>query len=500
MSNMKLNFKLIITQTLIVFVFCVKLSAQYPLSYRFPQYKGIGTVWTWGGNIPIDNRKLLINNPNFCKIANSNSHSDISLALTNMGELFVLSNNQFTQLGNLDSIIEFSAGSDIYAITENGKLFKFNPSKNDFEIFTNDSDWIVINSGYQSTYAIKKNGTLWCWGDNSIGQLGIGNYSSNSNPIQIGVDSNWVNIKSSASNCVMGLKKNGTLWSWGNNNYGQLGIGNTNNSNIPQKIGTDSNWMDFDLGYNFSIAIKQDSTLWGWGNSMFYELGFNGSAGYKPQLIEPTKKIIQIVAGQYATVITLSNGKKLFAGYNSKLINIGFTNKYTYVPELKDFGSFDIGTYTIIGLKNKCKIKRSFKSNSFCDSATIKLPKISANRIIYRYWSTGDTKESIKIKKSGVYFVLEADSQGCVGFNGSYLNFPTENFNNFRDTFICNVKANDTFKLNLNNWFKTSNCFFYDKNKNQTTTADLFIKNSASKKWSGFVSVASIYSLKCPVS
>jgi alpha-tubulin suppressor-like RCC1 family protein len=59
--------------------------------------------------------------------------------------------------------------------------------------------------------------------------------------------------------------RQGTLWAWGNNQYGQLGDGTRKNDSIPKQIGTDNNWVTISTGYNHSVGLKSDGTLWAWG-------------------------------------------------------------------------------------------------------------------------------------------------------------------------------------------------------------------------------------------
>ncbi len=72
--------------------------------------------------------------------------------------------------------------------------------------------------------AIKTDGTLWVWGQNNYGQLGLGNGINRSSPVQVGALTNWYQV-STNSRVVAAIKTNGTLWGWGENTFGQLGLG-----------------------------------------------------------------------------------------------------------------------------------------------------------------------------------------------------------------------------------------------------------------------------------
>jgi alpha-tubulin suppressor-like RCC1 family protein len=120
--------------------------------------------------------------------------------------------------------------------------------------------------------AIKTNGTLWSWGDNTDGELGNGTKTDKLVPTQVGTETNWADVKIRYSH-VQALKTNGTLYAWGYNSLGQLGTGTNIPSLSPIAIGTDSNWVGIAAGSNFSAALKTDGTLWTTGDNQSGNLG-----------------------------------------------------------------------------------------------------------------------------------------------------------------------------------------------------------------------------------
>jgi alpha-tubulin suppressor-like RCC1 family protein len=133
------------------------------------------------------------------------------------------------------------------------------------------NDWQSIYAGCGHSFAIKTNGTLWAWGWNSIGQLGTGTNSHV--PIQVGTSTNWQSASAGGTHSVA-LKTDGTLWAWGSNQYGQLGNGTTNNSYVPIQIGTATDWQNVSAGlYWHTTALKTDGTLWAWGDNEYGQLG-----------------------------------------------------------------------------------------------------------------------------------------------------------------------------------------------------------------------------------
>jgi Secretion system C-terminal sorting domain/Regulator of chromosome condensation (RCC1) repeat len=165
----------------------------------------------------------------------------------------------------------------VYAIKTNGELVKLSQQGTYNYVEENigiDNDWVdfsLISGESGAIIAKKSNGTIWGFGSNYLGSLGIGNVNSTTQFIQIGTDQNWETVVIN-NGLSIGLKTDGTLWSWGKNEDGQLGNGTTLNSNIPLQVGTDNSWKTFVNLSGSVYAMKTNGTLWGWGNSGFYNL------------------------------------------------------------------------------------------------------------------------------------------------------------------------------------------------------------------------------------
>ena len=137
------------------------------------------------------------------------------------------------------------------------------------------TNWVRVSCGNASTWALKSDGTLWSWGYNAYGQLGTGNTTDRSaGPVQVGSDTNWSSV------CVgfyhtMALKTNGTLWACGLNNYsgGILGDGTTTQRNSLIQIGSDTNWSKIQTKQYHNAAIKTDGSLWTWGWNQRGQIG-----------------------------------------------------------------------------------------------------------------------------------------------------------------------------------------------------------------------------------
>ena len=115
--------------------------------------------------------------------------------------------------------------------------------------------------------ALRQNGTLWTWGENTaLGQLGIGVLGNRSSPVQVGSLTDWYWV-GAGQNYSFAIKTNGTLWAWGSNINGKLGNGTITHKSSPVQIGSLTNWKMVAGADQHAIALKTDGTLWAWGQS-----------------------------------------------------------------------------------------------------------------------------------------------------------------------------------------------------------------------------------------
>lgn len=123
------------------------------------------------------------------------------------------------------------------------------------------TDWKDINVERIYSMGIKADGTLWGWGDNAKGQLGDGTTISKNIPTQVGVATDWRNIRTGLNGSVVAIKTDGTLWTWGDNTTGQLGDGTETNRSTPLRIGTATDWQSVEAGAQNTLAISVDGAL-----------------------------------------------------------------------------------------------------------------------------------------------------------------------------------------------------------------------------------------------
>jgi len=138
--------------------------------------------------------------------------------------------------------------------------------------------WATVAAGDRNVAAIKTNGTLWCWGQNGVGELGVNDRTNRSSPVQV-PGTTWKQVICPDQQVTMATKTDGTLWSWGYNYFGLLGLNDGHpggmRSSPCQIPGT--NWSELASGVHGRVAYcrKEDGTLWGWGGNQYGRLGQN---------------------------------------------------------------------------------------------------------------------------------------------------------------------------------------------------------------------------------
>ena len=323
-----------------------------------------GQLWVWGDNYVGqlglnyiaaefgESSPIQLGSDSTWKIISSDEIT--ATAIKNDGTLWVWGENTKGQHGQNDTIdrsspVQVGTGTDweyveaapkaTYAIKTNGTLWVWGDNaqgqlgQNDLVIRSSpvqlgtDTDWAQISSDGTCAAAIKTNGTLWTWGANSSvgrdGVLGHNDTVSRSSPVQVGTDTNWSYIEAGGGtigDIFLGIKTDGTLWSWGNNNYGQLGqnIASTVDRSSPVQIGTGTDWYDVAAGSGYVLATKTNGTLWAWGRNDQGQLGQNDTV-YRssPVQVGTQTNWNYAIAGPYFSGLAIKTNGTLWAwGYN----------------------------------------------------------------------------------------------------------------------------------------------------------------------------------------
>jgi alpha-tubulin suppressor-like RCC1 family protein len=142
--------------------------------------------------------------------------------------------------------------------------------------------WTHVSTANLSTCAISA-GALFCWGDNSEGQLATGNRVDRTLPARSGTAQNWDFVDMGYDHAC-GIRE-GELYCWGNDALGALG--HDGNGLVPARVGTASDWVTVSAGLASSCGIRGDGDLYCWGWNSYGQVGVGSEEGYfkTPQLV-----------------------------------------------------------------------------------------------------------------------------------------------------------------------------------------------------------------------
>jgi alpha-tubulin suppressor-like RCC1 family protein len=131
--------------------------------------------------------------------------------------------------------------------------------------------WSAVSAGRYHTCAIRVDETLWCWGYNSEGNLGLGDRAYRAEPTRVGGETGWLTIHTGGGYGGFARHRDGSTWAWGENSRGELGVGDTAIHDRP--IETGHTWSDIGPGIFTTCALDDDQLLSCWGRNDHGQLG-----------------------------------------------------------------------------------------------------------------------------------------------------------------------------------------------------------------------------------
>ncbi len=229
--------------------------------------KNDGTVWTWGSNIygqlgdgTEADKTMPIQVPNLTNVVTVSAGGFHTMALEKNGAVWAWGENS-------NGILSFGLLGD--GSTENSSI----PVQ-----VCGLSDIVDVSTAESHTIALKSDGTVWLWGDNSYGQIGNGTWENQILPVKLDGLENIVAV-SAGDRHTLALEGNGNLYSWGWNFYGQLGDGNTEGVTLPKQVMQIGGITSIAKGYGHTLALDSDGNVWGWGNNSLGQLGIGTNDG-----------------------------------------------------------------------------------------------------------------------------------------------------------------------------------------------------------------------------
>lgn len=264
-----------------------------------------GTLWMTGqtvyeaGIVTSSKGFVLVDNGPFTTASSVFQHA---LAIKEDGTLWSAGSNYWGELG-------LGNNTDTYSFTQVGS----------------DNNWVFAHAGYTNSFAIDSNGSLWATGYNQNYQLGLGDNINRNVLTKIGSDTNWVKAYGRGAFSI-GLKNNGTLWWAGDNQQGDCTSGQavlpSVTSSVFIQVGTDADWADVWASQNAIVARKTNGTVYTWGGNNIGQIG-NGTVDYygtvcSPFLIDSgSNGWSHIYASQTSTMWAVKNNQLYFWGRNS---------------------------------------------------------------------------------------------------------------------------------------------------------------------------------------
>lgn len=178
---------------------------------------------------------------------------------------------------------------------------------------------IAIAAGFSHSLALKEDGTVWSWGENEFGQLGDGTITNSDTPVEVTGLINIISISAGAFHSVA-LMNDGTVWVWGYNILGQLGDGTTTDSHVPIQALDDTGFVplagiiDIAAGQYHTVAMKYEWALpvsiWAWGLNDPGQLGDSSTTNSSL----PVQVVGEGGVGFLTDIISLSAGDSFTMG------------------------------------------------------------------------------------------------------------------------------------------------------------------------------------------
>jgi alpha-tubulin suppressor-like RCC1 family protein/outer membrane protein assembly factor BamB len=203
---------------------------------------------------------------------------------------------------------------------------------------------ISIAAGNRFSAAVISN-QLFTWGADNVGQLGDGNTTTRVVPTRTSTETNWLFVSAGGrgnatltNGHALAIRTDG-LFSWGANAQGQLGVGNNIGSLLPTIISIDTNWVIAEAGAQHSAALRGDGTIWTWGGNEFGQLGIGNTTNQNaPMRVGVDSAWVEVRAGGSFTLARRADGTIWGWGRND-FAQLGTTNGGSNVLSPKQIGT-----------------------------------------------------------------------------------------------------------------------------------------------------------------
>ena len=225
--------------------------------------KSDNTVWAWGGNNygqlgdnSVTDRWLPVAVPGLSAVAAVSAGLYHTVALKSDGTVWAWGHNEYGQIG--DNTTGYGSYKSVPA-----------------QVQGLSGVFVAVAAGGYHTIALKSDGTVWAWGNNASGQLGINqpNFMIPYPVPQQVTGLTGVVAVAAGFEHTFALKNDGTVWAWGSNGQGAFGNGTTASEIAPVQVTNFTGFVAIALGFDFTVALKSDGTVWACGLNQSGELG-----------------------------------------------------------------------------------------------------------------------------------------------------------------------------------------------------------------------------------
>ncbi|QHT60950.1 MerR family transcriptional regulator [Paenibacillus lycopersici] len=289
-----------------------------------------------------------------------------------------------------------------------------------------DVKMVAGASGHYHSFAVRSDGTVWGWGSNSHGQLGSGGKDREyvEKPIPVaGIDA--VEAVSAGVFHALALRTDRSVWSWGQNWYGQLGDGTTAQRSEPAMVSGMTDVLEVAAGFFHSMALKADGTVWRWG-------GFGDSTPAFPILneslapvrLDALAHIAFIAAGGSHGVALQDDGSVWTWGYNNEgqlgdgTVMNGSSPEPRKVPGLTNVAAIAAGGAFTLALRTDGTVW-SWGANSFGElgDGTNERRSVPApiGKLADVVHIAAGTKHAMAMTKDGRFWVWGSNDHGQLG-------------------------------------------------------------------------------------
>lgn len=222
-----------------------------------------GTLWAWGSGVLLGNNCTTDRSSpvsvaggftDWCQVSAGYQHT---VAVRTNGTLWAWGSSTSGRLGN-----DCASG----------------PFSSPVSVIGGFTDWCQAFAADYHSLGLRRNGSLWAWGSGGYGRLGNDCTSNFSSPVSVvGGFTDWCRI-SANGNHNLAQRCNGTLWAWGYGTSGQLGNGASSTQQSPVSVvGGFTDWCGISAARRHSVALRTNGTLWVWGRNNNGQLGINSS-------------------------------------------------------------------------------------------------------------------------------------------------------------------------------------------------------------------------------